>query len=405
MNLNETIRRLAERYDSFYVYDEQHIIGSIQELTSHFPQVKFLYSLKCNPHPDVLRSVFSQGLGADAASLGEVRAAASAGLPKEAIYFSAPGKTQRDIEQALSSATIIADSIGEIQRLQQAADQAGIVASIGLRINPRFSFYDRAGHPSKFGIDEDLALDFIRSGSCPNVKIIGIHVHLKSQELQANVLASYYANVLALAETFSQLCGEPAFLNMGSGLGIPYSKTDAPLDLAALSRLLGQQLQAFQSRHRRTKILIETGRYVVGKSGLYVTKVLDCKQSYGKKYVIVKNTLNGFIRPSLAHVIKSYAGKQELTGTEPLFTSADAFQILPLQKDGPLEKVTVVGNLCTAADVLAEDIWLPPLTCGDLLVVTNAGSYAAVLSPMQFSSQEQPAECFLTADGAVHVRS
>ena len=61
----------------------------------------------------------------------------------------------------------------------------------------------------------------------------------------------------------------------------------------------------------------------------------------------------------------------------------------------PLEKVTLVGNLCTSADVIAEDILLPTMVRGDLMIVKNAGSYAAVLSPMQFSSQEQPAEFFI----------
>ena len=64
-----------------------------------------------------------------------------------------------------------------------------------------------------------------------------------------------------------------------------------------------------------------------------------------------------------------------------------------------METVTLVGNLCTASDVIAEDIQLPPLACGDVIVITNAGSYAAVLSPFQFSLQEKPVELFLTRDG------
>ena len=63
------------------------------------------------------------------------------------------------------------------------------------------------------------------------------------------------------------------------------------------------------------------------------------------------------------------------------------------------EKVNLVGNLCTAADVIASDIMMPHLEKGDLIAVTNAGSYAAVLSPMQFSSQIPPAQLFVLADG------
>ena len=67
----------------------------------------------------------------------------------------------------------------------------------------------------------------------------------------------------------------------------------------------------------------------------------------------------------------------------------------------PSEQVDLVGNLCTATDVIAEDITMPYLECGDIVVITNAGAYAAVLSPMQFSTQSQPVELFLDLNGKV----
>ena len=39
----------------------------------------------------------------------------------------------------------------------------------------------------------------------------------------------------------------------------------------------------------------------------------------------------------------------------------------------------------------------------DVIVINNAGSYAAVLSPMQFSSQEKPVEVFLSVDDSVKI--
>ena len=96
-----------------------------------------------------------------------------------------------------------------------------------------------------------------------------------------------------------------------------------------------------------------------------------------------------------------YAQEATLTAAEPLFTGPNAFQFLPFSKRGSLETVTLVGNLCTAADVIAEDICMPRLECGDNVVITNAGAYAAALSPMQFSAQEKPVEVFLTQAGDI----
>lgn len=152
---------------------------------------------------------------------------------------------------------------------------------------------------------------------------------------------------------------------------------------------------------RSVTIMIETGRYVVCKSEVFITKVMDRKVSYGKTYLILKNLLNGFVRPSQTKLIEQYVADEVLAGYEPLFTTKDAFEIDALKDEPATERVTLVGNLCTAAHVIAEDILLPHLECGDVIVITNAGSYAAVLSPFQFSMHKRPEELFLTQDGDI----
>lgn len=397
------IAKYAEKYGSFYLYDESCIISSVNVLKENFPQIEFLYSVKCNSNHDVLHSVFAHSFGADAASLGEVLLANEAGLTKDKIYYSAPGKTMEDIEAAISKSILIADSLDEIKRIQMIASKSDITVNIGIRINPDFSFHGNCGQPSKFGIDEEQAVEFVRNYDCKNVKITGIHVHLRSQELNVGTLSDYYGKILHLAEKFHSLCGELDYVNMGSGMGIQYSVDETPLDMKLLSAGIKSEIDRFKTTYPNTKLIIETGRYVVGKSGVYVTKVVERKVSHQKTYLILKNTLNGFIRPSLAVLVTRCAAQDEPAPSEPLFTGKNTFQFLTLKDDAPTEPVTLVGNLCTAADVVAEDIMLPHLECGDCIVITNAGSYAAVLSPMQFAAQEKPVEIFLTADDRIIV--
>ncbi len=402
MDLNTVIARQAEQHDSFYLYDENRIIQDMTRLKRNFPQVEFLYSVKCNPNPHVVRSVFGQGFGADAASLREVLLAREAGLPKEQIFYSAPGKTLSDLREALSQSVIIADSLGELKRLDQASGESGTDICAGVRLNPSFSFFGGEGQASKFGIDEEQFYDFLKESPLEHVSITGIHVHLRSQELQVSALAGYYENMLALAERVRQALGrELEYVNMGSGMGIQFSPKDQPLDVEALSRTVAERLDAFKEAHPRTKLLIESGRYAVGKSGVYVSKVLDRKVSRGTTYLILKNTLNGFSRPSLAQMVGKFSPEADPAPWEPLFTCRDAFEIKTLKDEPPCEKVNLVGNLCTAADVAAEGIELPRLDCGDVVVFTNAGGYAAVMTPMQFASLERPVELFLTADGRI----
>lgn len=398
MNNNKPIiEKLAKQYDSFYIYDEKIILRQIQKLHAHFPGIDFLYSIKCNANPDVVKCILANGLGADAASAREVRAAAAAGLEKKDIFYSAPGKSMKDIEETMDSAVLIADSINEIARIQAASQKKGIVAEIGLRINPAFSFYGEHAAASKFGIDEAEAIAFLEKNDCDHVKVTGIHVHLKSQELNAEVLARYYGHVLQLAKRIQNANPAPLeFINMGSGMGIPYRETDAPLDMEMLGEKVKGLLTQFRAAFPTARVLIETGRFVTGQAGVYVTTVADRKRSCGKTYIILHNTLNGFIRPSLARLIAHYSADGSPKGSEPLFTDVDAFQFIPLKESAHMEKVDLVGNLCTAADVIAEDIWMPVLECGDAVMITNAGAYAAALSPMQFSSQGRIREFFVS---------
>ena len=53
------------------------------------------------------------GLGIDAASAGEVQVALEAGFATD-IFFSCPDKTEEDLAFALGSATVVADSLGEL---------------------------------------------------------------------------------------------------------------------------------------------------------------------------------------------------------------------------------------------------------------------------------------------------
>ena len=110
------ILKLAESYDSFYLYEEAVILRNINRLKADFPGVSFLYSAKCNPYPKVLECVLAQGFGIDAASAAECVMGQRAGLEPNQILYSAPGKTLADIKAALPIATVIADSAGESSR-------------------------------------------------------------------------------------------------------------------------------------------------------------------------------------------------------------------------------------------------------------------------------------------------
>lgn len=390
MITKEIIEYLSCSADCFYIYDEEIIISQIKKLKSNFHNIKFLYSIKANPNLDVLKCMFLNGFGADAASLGEVMLAKQSGLKTEDIYFSAPGKTPNDIINSINNSVIIADSFSEIENINKIAFDMNINVEIGIRINPNFTFLDDNGLPSKFGIDEEQIFQSkSRLKNYSNIKIVGIHTHLKSQELNHNSIFNYYQKMFELAIKFqNEFNIALSFLNLGSGLGIQYSKDEPCLNVEELAHKTNIILNNFKMKYPKTKIIIETGRFVIGNAGYFVTKVLDKKVSRGKTFIILKDTLNSFMRSVLTQIIDK--------PIEPLFTCKNSFQILTFNNNSEFECVTLTGNICSQADIIANDIKLQKLDIGDFIALTNAGSYALTLSPINFSSKEKSKEFFIS---------
>ena len=406
--MNQTmIQHIARKHNGpFYLYDESVIAAQTDALLTNFPEFEFLYSVKTNPMTLIVKYVVGRGFGADAASPAEVDIALKAGAKPEDIYYSTPGKTKSDLERSIGKCLIIADSLNELTLLNRIAEEKKIDLAVGLRLNPNFSMGGGPGATNRFGVDEEIVTagaDFFRN--LTRLKITGLHIHLRSQVLDDSALAAYYESIFQVALKCQEALGwQLEFINFGGGLGIPYSTAhDSPLNLPRLGAECQKMLAKYQEI-LKVRRLIETGRFIIGQAGTYVTPVVDIKESRGVKYLVVKGVLNGFCRPAIAELLAA-AGAAGPGGRslEPLFTAADAFDfnIIGPQEDAPQEKVTIVGNLCAATDTLVSNIMLPKAEIGNLVTVSKAGSYSYSLSALVFSSHHRPMQVYMDSQGTL----
>lgn len=229
-----------------------------------------------------------------------------------------------------------------------------------------------------------------------------IHIHIKSQILDYKTLGVYYHNCFRLAQQIGSLeNAKIEFINFGSGIGTIYDTAqDQPVNLEKLADVVSKIVNE-NSAGLNAKLYIETGRFVVCNAGTYYTKIIDIKVSQGKKFLIVQNGLNGFMRPAIANLLQKNTGEIEIPGQEPLYTCRHEFALSVLNHAHSQERVTVVGNLCTALDILDEDVELNAAQIGDVIAVSNAGSYAYTLSPLLFSSHASPGEFLQAENGAI----
>ena len=395
----------------FYLYKETRIAAQLDRLRQALPDFGILYSLKTNPHMAICRFMSRNGVGADAASGAEVQTSLAAGFAPENIFYSAPGKSEGELRASIGNCVIIADSYGELERINAIAAASGRVEHVGLRVNPSVSYGTGAfpeilpGAPAKFGVDEEsLAERSECIAGLKNIRLRGVHVFLRSQVLSHSAMLAYCRHVFSLARAWAAIFGQaPSFVNFGGGFGIACGEWREPLDLlslrAGLLELAAEQKTALP---KDVRLLVESGRFLVAEAGSFVSRIEDVKDSRGVRFAIVPGGLGGFLRPSIMSLMNSLPAG--VSGPlEPLYSNGSAHAVS--MPDGglgrPLKKVTVTGNLCTSLDIIAKDALLPDPGVGDILCVSNAGAYAATLSPFAFAGFSRPAELYLDSQGGI----
>jgi diaminopimelate decarboxylase len=389
---------LARSYGTpFFAYDSRVAEKKWALLRQALPdRFAISYSIKANPNHAFLQLFLSKGCGLEVASAGEMYQALNAGCPPEKILFAGPGKTEAELELALSKniGEVHAESLTEVDRISAISRSLGRRTRLAIRVNPTGEAQGGAmrmgGKPAPFGVDEELlegVLDRIALDSA--LEFRGVHLFTGTQILDAEVLLTQYRRGIEIARRAAGRTLLPiATLDFGGGFGIPYFANEDELDLALLRRGLTDLMKSIENDpcFRDTRFLVEPGRFLVGECGIYLARVNDIKVSRGKKFLITDGGMHH-------HLAASGNLGQTIKRNYPV--------ALVNKLHSPSEDaVDVVGPLCTPLDVLARSAVLPHAEIGDLIGVFQSGAYARAASPLGFLSHPTPPEVWV--DDAQH---
>ena len=378
----KTARELvAEGGDTpLFVYSRELLDRRVADLRAAMPdRVGINYAIKANPFAPVLKHMAGLVDGFDIASGGELTMAQAAGLDPEKISFAGPGKRDAELEAAIrAGVTLNVESEGEARRAFAIGERIGATPRMALRVNPDFelrgSGMKMGGGAKPFGIDQQrvpaLAKELIGAGA----EWRGLHIFTGSQALSADAIIEAQANVLDLAAELADEIGEALpKLNMGGGIGIPYFSGDEPVDITAVGRALADRIANLPAELADTDLCIELGRYLVGEAGVYLTQIVDRKESHGSIYLVTDGGLH--------HQLAASGNFGTVVRRNYPLAIATKFGA------EPAEEANVVGCLCTPLDRLADKAHLPVAEVGDLVAVFCAGAYGATASPSAFLGQ------------------
>ncbi|MFZ4540655.1 MAG: diaminopimelate decarboxylase [Rickettsiales bacterium] len=348
----------------FYCYSHATLTRHAQVFTQSLKLVNPLvcFAVKANSNVAVLKTLAAQGLGADVVSEGELRRALAAGISPSKIVFSGVGKTKGEMKFALEAGILQfnVESDRELEVLNAVAGKLGKKAPIALRVNPDVDAKTHAKistgkKENKFGIDiDDAPRIYAVAQGLPNLLVQGVSVHIGSQLTELAPFEAAYARVRALVESLRASGIAIRTIDLGGGLGVPYSTEDTPPPPAEYGALVSEMFGDFNAQ-----FIFEPGRLICGNAGILVTEVLYVKQA-SHTYVIVDAGMNDLMRPALYDAVHA---------------------IVPVKKSAAKETiVSVVGPVCESTDVFVKNVAMSLPQEGDLLAFRTAGAYGSTLS-------------------------
>lgn len=282
-----------------FVYASDLLRARIADLRAAMPKRLVIhYAMKANPFPPVLALMNSLVDGFDIASGGELELALVAGVDPQRISFAGPGKRDRELERAIAlGVTLNSESENEVERALEIGERIGTTPRLAVRVNPSFdlkgSGMKMGGGAKPFGVDSDRVPALVKRLVSAGADYRGFHIYAGSQTLNAGAVIEMQAQTLALAAELTDAIGvTPPRVNLGGGFGIPYFSGDTPVDILAVGAALGEAFNSLPHSLASTDFCIELGRYLVGESGVYLTRIVDRKVSHGETFLITDGGLH-----------------------------------------------------------------------------------------------------------------
>ncbi|MDE6947744.1 MAG: hypothetical protein K2P14_11225 [Anaeroplasmataceae bacterium] len=384
---NNKLYEMSKKYETpLYVFDGNKIRDTYYMMRDALEnRVEIFFSVKANPTLAVCQILKNAGSSIEVASKGELHLALAAGFDSQKIIFSGPGKLWSEIEFAIESdiAALIAESFEEVKLINQLAMEKEKVVNIGIRINPSYENVQKnpvvsmMGKGTQFGVDRNELnniIPYIKKH--PQLNLRCFHIYAGSQIFDCHIAIEYFKEaVKLLTNVISEYELKIDIMDFGGGFGVSYDGRKEDFDFKSFSKAALEIIDEYHLSENGRRIAFESGRYLVAKSGFFLTKILYKKCINGTTFLITDAGMN---QNALA------------TFREKRIRSNFIMEII--SNENEKEIVSVAGPLCTPDDVLGRNIELNSSDSGDILCIPNSGAYGVSFSPMEFLGHPRPCE-------------
>src|SRR5215472_777026 len=357
--------------DAAFVYDLEVARAAARSLRALGSLARVHYSVKANPHPQLLRALREEGIEFECVSRGEVERVLELfpDLERRRILYTPNFAPRAEYAWALAAGVrITVDNAYALAEWPQLFAGAEIFVRVDTGVGRGHHEHVRtAGSRSKFGIPIAELPETARLARAAGTQVVGLDAHVGSGIFDVTSWDHTARLLAAGAQAFPGV----RVIDIGGGLGVPERAEQPGVDLAGLDTLLA----AVRAEHPKLDVWLEPGRFLVATAGVLLARVTQLKAKGGVRFIGIATGMNSLIRPAL------YGSYHEIANLTQLDEPAT-------------ELVSVVGPICESADVLGHDRLLPPTREGDVLLIANTGAYGRTMSS-QYNLRMPAEELFL----------
>ena len=360
-----------------YCYSYGQLKKNIQTFKKNFKSFTPLicFAVKSNTNVNLINEIKKFGLGADVVSIGELMIALRAGISPKKIVFSGVGKTSNEISYAIDKKILLinAESKSEIKEIERIAKIKKKKVNIGVRLNPNtdaktLTQISTGKKENKFGVNEKVFFEILTYCQNSNyVKLRCLSVHIGSQILNHK---PYEKMLKVIDKILNKSEYDFEFIDLGGGMGISYDNKNKKLNYKKYNLAIKKFL-----KNRKSKIIFEPGRSIIGNTGSLVSKIIYIKKNGEKNFVILDAAMNDLMRPAL------YGAKHK---------------ILPSKKLNQKFKKTYefVGPICESTDKFISLKNFQKLKEKDNIIICDVGAYGMSLSS-NYNVRPKPIELLI----------
>lgn len=330
------------------VVSKAKLLEQFQQLKKYLPGVALYYAIKAFPHPEIMHILAEAGCHFDVASEGEIDLLKPLQVSGRRTIHTHPVKKDSDIKAALrgGSTTFVVDNIDELKKLIAYRSRIGVLLRVSFRSNTAAVDLSR-----KFGCAPGQVKDLVLQAKALGVHIRGLSFHVGSQVADPDAHLAAIGECKRLIDEVNRELDNPMnVLDIGGGFPVDYDMTGFDIDA-----FFAPITEALAGLPNDIDVIAEPGRFLVAPAVTGICTVSGKARRGDYQWYYLDDGIYG-----------SYSGQ--------LFDHV----LYPLQimNDKPERYASILaGPTCDSIDIVAEDIPLPELSEGDLVIGHMMGAY------------------------------